>query len=159
MLSTREYLLKLERNLMVGSGRWVADFRESWWDYSAGDVIFDLLIRGGMRPKGFVVSKVVAWLTTPDYQVACFGYAGHPEPRKLPSVLRAIRNYMQDHQVEWAWLVVPHEGGVPDKVRARVEKNNLRELGIALVDLTTQEIVASRSYVGRRMSRFIRCFK
>lgn len=159
MLSTREYLLKLERNLMVGSGRWVADFVESFWNHPVGDVTFDLLIRGGMRPKGFVVSRVVALLTTPNYQVACFGYTGDPELKRLPSVLRAVRNYMQDHQVEWAWLVIPHEGEFPSKVRARVEKNDLRELGIALVDLTTQEIVASRSYVGRRMSRFVRCFK
>ena len=159
MLSTREYLLKLERSLMTGGGRWVADFVESFWDYPVGDTTFDFLIRGGMRPKGFAISKVVALLTTPNYQVACFAHSGGPELKRLPSMLRAMRSYMQDHELEWSWLVIPHEGGVPPKVKARVEKNDVRELGIALVDLTTEEIVASRSYVGRRMSRIVKCFK
>lgn len=159
MLSTREYLLKLERNLMVGSGRWVADFVESFWDYPIGDVTFSLLVRGGMRARGFAVSKVVALLTTPDYQVACFAYSGDPELKRLSNVQRAVHSYMQNQKLEWAWLVIPHEGECSAKARARVEEEDRRELGIALVDLTTQEIVASRSYVGRRMSRFIKCFK
>jgi len=159
VVGRREYLLKLERNLMLGSGRWVADFVESFWSQPVGDVTFDLIVRGGMRPQGFALSKIVALLTTPNYQVACFAHSGGAELKRLPGVLRAVRTYMKDNQLAWAWLVIPHQGGLPSKVRARVEKDDARELGIALVDLTTQEIVASRSYVGRRMGRFVRCFK
>lgn len=28
----KDYLVKLEKNLMVGGGRWIADFNESFWE-------------------------------------------------------------------------------------------------------------------------------
>lgn len=31
-------LVKLEKNLVVDGGRWVADFIESFWEYSLGDL-------------------------------------------------------------------------------------------------------------------------
>jgi hypothetical protein len=40
-----------------------------------------------------------------------------------------------------------------------VQNTSIREIGIALVDLSSQEIVNSESHWGRRMIRFIRCFK
>jgi len=156
MLGRREYLLRLEQSLMLGSGRWVADFVESFWDCTADGVTFDLLVRGGMRARGFAVSRVVALLTTPDYRVACFAYSGD---RELSAVLQTTRGYMQERQLEWAWLVIIREGAFPARLRAQVERDDRRELGIALVNLATQEIVTSRSYVGRRMDRFIRCFR
>ena len=84
----REYLLKLERNLMVGSGRWVADFTESFWDYPLGDIVFDMAVTATVRPKGFFLSRVAAWLTTPNYYVACFVYSGDPGLKSLNEVLR-----------------------------------------------------------------------
>jgi hypothetical protein len=159
MLSTREYLLKLERNLMVGGGRWVADFSESFWDYPLGDVTFAMFIRGGMRPKGLALSRFVAFITVPNYRVACFAYAGDPSLKRLPAAIKAARRCMEGQEIEWSWLVFPGEGAFSPQARARIEKNDARELGIALVDLSAQEIVTSRSYVGRRMSRFINCFR
>jgi hypothetical protein len=159
MLSTREYLLKLEYNLMLGGGRWVADFIESFWDYPVGDVTFGLFIRGGMRPKGFALSKLAAAITMPNYRVACFGYAGDSELRRLSTILNAMRRYMKEQETQWSWLVIPGESTFSPQTRATVEKNDTRELGIALVDLSAQEVITNRSYVGRRMGRFVRCFK
>lgn len=144
---------------MAGSGRWVADFVESFWDHPAGDMTFDMLVRGGMRAKGFVVSKIVATLTTPNYQVACCVHSNDSELKGLSRVVHAVRNYMAEQELEWAWLVIPRQAGISARARSRVERNDERDLGIALVDLASQEIVASRSYVGRRMSRFITCFR
>jgi hypothetical protein len=159
MLTTREYLLKLEHNLMLGGGRWVADFVESFWDYPIGDVTFGMFIRGGMRPKGLALSKLVALITMPDYRVTCFAYVGDPDLKRLSVVLKAVRHHMKDQEIEWSWLVIPGESAFSPQARAAVEKDDTRELGIALVDLSAQEIIASRSYVGRRMGRFIGCFK
>jgi len=158
MLSTREYMLRLERDLMVGAGRWVADFVESFWGYRLGDVTFDLYVRGGMRPKGFALSRLVATLTLPNYRAACYVFAGDGELKRLPALIKALRRDMEQQETKWSWLVIPAEGAFSPQARASVEGNTASELGIALVDLAAQEIVTSSSYVGRRMGRFVRCF-
>jgi hypothetical protein len=155
----RDYLLKLEDNLMVGSGRWIADFNESFWDYQINNLTFNFFIWGGMRPKGFALSKIAAVLVMPNYKAACFAYAGDPELKQLSAIVTAIQHVSKDRNIDWSWLVIPHESVFSPRAIARVEKDDTHELGIALVDLKSKAIFSSHSYVGRRMERFIRCFK
>jgi hypothetical protein len=159
MLGKREYLLKLEYNLMLGGGRWVADFKESFWNFSFNEVIFEMMICGGMRPKGFALSRLASTLLMPNYQAACFAYPDDPGLKRLPGVLKAVQRYMKDKEIKWSWVVVPCESAFSPQARASVEKNEVRDLGIALVNLQTQEITSSRSYIGRRMARFVNTFK
>jgi hypothetical protein len=158
-MKVRDYLQKLEDSLMVGSGRWVADFNESFWEYPLGDLVFDMYVAATVRPKGFLLSKVAAWLTTPNYYVACFAYAKDPELAQLHEVLATIGRFLKREEFAWAWLVIPHEGSFSRKVTAIVERNDNRDIGIALVDLSSQQVVASSSYWGQKMLRFIKCFK
>jgi hypothetical protein len=159
MLSTREYILKLERDLMVGSGRWVADFVESFWGYDVDGVLFDLFVHGGMRPQGYALSRLVARFAMPDYLAACFVHTAPPDLAKLSTILKAVRRHMKDRELQWSWLVLPGEQPFTSDARSRVEKNNVKELGIALVDLSSEDVVTNGSYPGRRMARFVRCFK
>jgi len=158
-MKVRDYLVKLEDNLMVGGGRWVADFSESFWEYPLGDLVFDMFITATVRPKGLFLSRVAAWLTTPNYYVACFAYSKDPELKRLHEVLTTISKFLKEERFAWAWLVIPHEGSFSRKASAMVEHNDSKEIGIALVDLSSQKVVNARSYWGGRMTRFITCFK
>jgi hypothetical protein len=158
-MKVHDYLLRLEENLMVGSGRWVADFNESFWHYPLGDFVFDMYVTAKVRPKGFFLSKAAAWLTTPNYYVACFAYAEDPELKRLHELLSTISQFLQREEFAWAWLIIPHEAPVSGRARAMVERNDYREIGIALVDVNAQEIVSSASHWGQKMTRFIRCFE
>ena len=159
MSATREYLLRLEDKLMVGSGRWVADFTESFWDLRVGNTVFDMLILGGMRPRGFLLSRFFGWLTIPAYEAACFGYTKDPPFNRLGILTGPIKQYMEDRGLTWSWLVLPGEGPFSGRAKAAVQKNKVREIGIALVDLAAKEVVTNDSFVGRRMRRFVRGFK
>lgn len=158
MLGKREYLLKLESNLMLGGGRWVADFTESFWKISINGVIFEMMICGGMRTKGFALSRLASTLLMPNYHAACFAYPDDPGLKRLPGVLKAVRGYMKDQEIKWSWLVVPCESAFSPQARKSVEINEAQDLGIALVNLQTQEVVTSHSYIGRRMGRFVSTF-
>lgn len=158
-MQVQDYLVRLERNLMVGSGRWVADFNESFWEYPLGDLVFDMFVAATVRPKGLFLSRVAAWLTTPNYYVACFAYSKDPELKRLHELLTTISKFLDEEQFAWAWLVIPHEGSFSRKARAMVERNDSREIGIALIDLSSQEIINAASYWAQRMPRFIRCFE
>jgi hypothetical protein len=158
-MDVNDYLLRLENSLMLGSGRWVADFTESFWEYPLGDVLFDMFVSATVRPKGFFLSRVAAWLTTPNYYVACFAYSHDPDLRDLSQVLNTISTFLKKEEFAWAWLVIPHEGPFSRKAKSMVENSSIREIGIALVELQSEEIVNSESHWGRQMVRFIRCFK
>jgi hypothetical protein len=158
-MKVKDYLVKLEDNLMLGGGRWVADFNESFWEYPMGDLVFDMFITATVRHKGFLLSKFVGWLTTPNYHVACFAYSKDPELKRLHEILTTISRLLKKEDLAWAWLVIPHEGSFSRKAKAMIETNDSREIGIALVDLDSQEIIPARSYWSRRMTRFIKCFK
>jgi hypothetical protein len=157
-MEVKDYLVKLEDNLIVGSGKWVADFNESFWEYPMGDLVFDMFITAKVRPKGFFLSKVAAWLTTPNYYVACFAYSKDPGLKRLHEILTTISRFLKEEEFAWAWLVIPHEGEFSRKARMMVEHTDVREIGIALVDLNSQEIINSASYWSQRMPRFIKCF-
>ena len=118
------YVFRLERNLMTGSARWVADFTESFR----------------------------------NYQTACFVYCARVEPGILRKLLRAIQSHMETHALRWTWLVLPREGPFPDKVQRMVEKLDSPEIGVALVDVASGEVLTSRSYLGQRMKAHVRCF-
>jgi hypothetical protein len=159
-MKVKDYLLKLEDNLMVGGGRWFADFNESFWEYPLGDLDFDMFITATTRPKKTLfLSRVAAWLILPNYDVACFAYSKDPELKRLHEVLTTISRFLKEEKFAWAWLVIPHEGSFSRKARAMVESNDNREIGIALVDLSSEEVISAASYLGGRMSRVIKCFK
>ena len=159
MLSTRDYMLRLEREMMVGGGRWVADFVESYWGYPAGGVTFDMFVHGGMRPKGYALSRLVARFAMPDYLAGCFVHVTQPEANGLTGIVKAARGHMKELELKWSWLVLPSEQPFTAKAKARIMKNDLEEIGIGLVDLSSEEIITNQSYPGRRMARFIGCFK
>lgn len=154
-----EYLLRLEKNLMVGSARWIADFTESFRNYQIGETVLDMMVRGHMRGKGLFLSRLFAYLSLPNYQAACFVYTHELGESGLRGLVKRLLGYMKDEGLEWAWLVLPKEGPFPIKLRLWVERMDIRELGIALVDISSQEIVTNPSYVGRRMRDQVKCFR
>lgn len=91
--------------------------------------------------------------------MACFAYSDDPELKRLPPSLKAIAEYREKEEMPWAWLVIVNEEPFSRRAKALVEKNDTKEIGIALVDLVSQEITASKSYIGRRMGRIAKRFK
>ena len=145
---------------MLGSGRWIADFTESFRDFRIGNITFSMLVLGNTRPKGFLLSRFFAWLALPAHRVACFVWSSNdPQLKQLGSLTGAIKRYMQEQELAWSWLVLPSKGSFSKRARAAVEKNKLREIGIALVDFAAQEVVTNDSYLGRRMRRLVGGFK
>lgn len=159
MLSPKEYVNKLEYSLMVKAGRWIADFSESFLDYSVNGVTFTMFVRGGMRPKGFALSRLAAFLFVPNYQATCFVYGKAPSSNHFSKITQTLSRYLKDKDIAWTWLVILNEGEFSPQLVAKVEKNDDRNMGIALVDLSAEKIITNHSYVGQRMSQVINCFK
>jgi hypothetical protein len=154
-----EYLLRLEKNMLMGSARWVADFTESFRHYPIEGTVWDMVVRGHMRGKGLFLSRILAYLNLPDYQVACFAYTRELGDSDLRGLVKRIQGYMKDEGLDWCWLVLPREGTFPARVRTALEKIDDREIGIALVNISSREIFTNPSYVGQRLRDHVKCFR
>ncbi|HDN80418.1 MAG: hypothetical protein DRI61_02115 [Chloroflexi bacterium] len=154
-MEVREYLSKLERNLILGSGRWVANFNESFRDFLLGGYSFAMMVRGSTRSGGFFLSRLFATLALPDYNVACFVYAGEVKKSTLQTIVGLLRKYMQENDIRWSWLVVPREGPFSEGLKDAVSRMDFREIGVALLDLTSGEI-HTNPHMGRKMIRYVR---
>ncbi|MFQ6014775.1 MAG: hypothetical protein ACE5NP_04970 [Anaerolineae bacterium] len=158
-MDKEEYLTKLERNLMAGSARWVTGFNESFRDEVVGGIRFDMLVTGKTRVKGFFLSNIMSYFILPNWLVACFVFSGDLGQHSVHSLLRVVSKYMDDKELNWCWLVIVKEGSFSSKVKKLVANHRQRDIGLALVDVSSQEIIGSSSYLGKKLPQHLKCFR
>jgi len=154
-----EHITALEKTLISGRGRWIADFNESKRNYRMNDIMFDALIEGNTRMKGFLLSRLFSFLLNPNYSVSCFVLSTKTSIRLdhkfLTKVLSTIKSYMKENEVKWSWLFIFSDGKAKDLKRT-VQKIDDQTIGVALIDVNMREIVHSNSYLGKQAKRFIK---
>jgi hypothetical protein len=153
------YMLSVERNLMMGRGRWVAEFNEAFRDFSAGGRTFDLYVRGGTRPRGYLLSRLFAYFSLPNYNVAFFAKHVAEEDIDLGGLRMAVEERAAEHNVRWTWLVLVRTGSFPEDLVREVGCFDKPGLGISLVNLADQDIDTSSNALGRHALSLLRIFK
>lgn len=159
MIISEDAIGKLEKEMMKGKGRWVADFDESFLKYRVGDVTFDLFISGNTRVKGFILSRLYSFLLNPNYEVGFFaistGEENEPNPRRLRRWILAVKSCMQKHEMKWAWLVLV--GRSPsDPVRKYIQEATDPDVGVAYVDTESGQITSADTYLGRQLKKYVK---
>lgn len=158
-MSVEETKTEIEKSLMLGRGRWIADFNESFRDYKANDVTFDVFVRGTTRMKGFLLSRVFSATVNPNYSVSCFiistETAKNLDRKYLAKLLGAVRSCMKESEMRWAWLIILSTTGT-GALKKLVESIKDQFVGVALIDINSRNIVHSDSYIGKQAKRFIK---
>jgi hypothetical protein len=160
LLSSPELAIqRLEREMMKGQGRWVADFNESFLKYQVGDVTFDLFISGNTRMKGFILSRLFSFLLNPNYEVGFFAISVDPEnepnPRRLRKWILAVKSCMKKSEMKWAWLALVG-GPASDSVKKHVQEAKDDSVGVAYADINSHQIVSADTYLGRQLRKYIK---
>ncbi len=149
------YVSKLERELMVSSGRWIANFNESHRGFRLSDIEFDVCIRGNTRVRGFLLSRFFSFFLNPNYEVACFISSSDAEKltrKRLHHYLVTLKAWMEQQNVKWSWLfLLVNDLG---DVRSLVEEVDDPSLGIVAVNPDIRESVSSKNYIGRQARRY-----
>ena len=158
-MDAQTYIQNLEKNIMLGAGRWVADFRESFRNFPLGSLTFDLFIRGSTRPKGFLLSRLFAYFAMPDYRVAFYAKHTPDDGFNLSSLCKAIRKHSEKRNIKWSWLTLFRSSPFPESLIKRVEGFKEENIGIALVNTEEQEIDTSPSILGRKVVPLVRAFR
>jgi hypothetical protein len=153
------YLSELEQNLMLGRGRWVAEFREAFRDFPVGGHTFDLFVRGGTRTRGFLLSRLFAYFSMPDYKVGFFVKHVPEDSLRLRDMIEAVTDRAGQKNIRWAWLVLVRVGSFADEVVESVDGYSRPELGISLVNLAEEDVDTSSNALGRKALSLLRIFK
>ena len=152
-------MTKIEKSLMVGRGRWIADFTESFRDFRINDVAFNVFVRGNTRMKGFLLSRVFSATVNPNYSVACFMISTETvrdfDRKFLGKLLQAVRSYIKENEMRWAWLILLSVKST-DTLKKLVESLKDQFIGVVLIDASSGHIVHSDSYIGKQAKRFIK---
>lgn len=154
-----DYLLEVERNLIFGAGRWVAEFNEAFRNFPVSNHTFDLFVRGGTRPKGFLLSRLFAYFSLPSYNVALFAKHVPEDEFNLEDLMDAVMNRAAENNIRWTWLVLIRSGNFTDKLVETVRVFDKPELGISLVNLAEHDVDTSSNILGRKALSLVRIFK
>jgi len=157
-ISVDERMTKVEKKLMMGSGRWIADFNESFRNFKVHDVEFDMFIQGNTRTKGFFLSRLFSATVNPNYSVGCFIASSDSVKRVdgkfLGKALTEIHSYMKDNEMKWSWLLI-FTTKKTGEMRKHVESIKDQNIGVVLVDAESGSLVHSNSYLARQAKRFV----
>lgn len=158
-MGIEDYLLKVERILFLGAGRWLADFNESFRGFTSGGETFDLFVRGGTRPRGFLLSRLFAYFSMPDYKVGLYAKHVPDDDFSLEKLKRAVMARAAERNTRWNWLVLIRAGSFPDDMVEAVDGFDRPELGISLVNLADEDVDTSSNLLGRKAMSLLASFK
>lgn len=149
----------LERRLIRGGARWIADLTEFFRDHPIGDTIFDLYARGRTRNSGFLISRFFAWTVLPNYSVALFCLdeaKGDLGTESLRNRIDLVTKFSKNEDLQWAWLILFSGKNIQPSVVSFVSRYDKRELGVAVASIVSKQIVLSNNQVGKSIEKYLK---
>jgi len=153
-----DFISGLERELQRGRTRWVADLNESFRDYDVSGEVFPLLARGATRPKGFLLSRLLAYMVMPNYSV-CMYTEWLDESRAKEHVMRLLRiieTQRDQKDIKWSWLLLLSDEPAPDSLNKLIGQFGNEDIGLGYIDILTGETKTSPNRLGRSMANQMR---
>jgi hypothetical protein len=142
----------VEEQLVKGHLRWLASFSEIRKDYAVEDIVFPIYALGGLREKGFFLSRIYSALVVPKYKVHLVLYTS-PEIntsflRKM--VLALKRKFGAE---DWIFLVLVQGQPVGKALKESVEGIDDKVVGVCAYGVGAKETVTSNNVLGRGLSK------
>ena len=155
---TSDFISGLERELQRGRMQWVADLNESFRDYQVSGEAFQLLARGGSRPKGFLLSRMLSYMVMPSYNVCMYIQwldASHAKDH-IMRLLRIIETQRDQKEIKWSWLLLLGDEPAPESAKKLITQFGNRDVGLGYVNILTGETSTSPNQLGRSMANQMR---
>ena len=150
----------LERDILNGRARWIADLNETFRDYTLDGHKFDIYARGQTRGKGFILSQFFAWTVLPNYKVSLYAKAVRDSAQflrgNLMEFLRLIKKDMNERGFKWTWLVLLFEGDTPSRISSIIEEYGENDVGIGCVNAYSGSVLVSNNLLGRSLLQHMR---
>ena len=150
----------LEREIQRGRTNWVADLNETSRMYDISGESFPLVAKGNTRPRGFLLSRFVAFTVMPDYQVCLYASSmkgsGGEAKSNLMRLLRIIETQRDQKEIKWSWLLLFSEHEAPDSLAKTIETFGNKDVGIGCIEIDTGRMITSPNQLGKSLSNQMR---
>lgn len=158
-----DVLTTIEKELMIGGGRWIAEFNESFRDFEVGDVKFNVYVRAKLRGKGFFISRIIMQLLTPDYLLGCFVYkadnGAQVSKTQLSKMIEAMKRRMKEDELRFSWLIILQKR-FPNPLKKYVNRISRSDFGVLLYETDPEKLTYDQSLgkvmAGRVMNKVIK---
>ncbi len=159
--SLGEYLFDgLEKEIQRGRTNWIADLNETSRRYEISGENFPLVARGNTRPKGFLLSRFIAFTVMPDYRVCLYASAakgsGGEAKSNLMRLVRIVETQRDQKNIKWSWLLLFSEHEVPESLAKTIEAFGNKDVGIGCIEVDTGRIITSPNQLGRSLGNQMR---
>jgi hypothetical protein len=142
----------VEEQLAKGNLRWLANFNEIRRDYAVGDIVFPLYATGGLREKGFFLSRIYSVFVTPGYETHFFLYTSSDvDPKFLRKIILLLKNRFGED--DWVFLGLVQSQPFERKLKDAVTGINEKNIGIAAFSLASKEKISSENVLGKGLAK------
>ena len=148
----------LEREIQRGRASWVADLTETFKDYQLSGEVFPIIARGGTRPKGFLLSRFVAFTLMPHYNV-CLNACGFNVGESKSDIMRLVRiieTQRDQKDIKWSWLLLFSEDDPNLSTAKLIEEFGNRDIGLGFINMISGNTITSPNQLGRSLKKQMR---
>jgi hypothetical protein len=142
----------VEEQIVKGNLRWLANFSEIQKNYAIGDVTFPIYASGGLREKGFFLSRIYSAMVTPKYKVHLLLYTA-PEinPKQLRKIMISCKSKFGTD--DWIFLGLVQNQPFEKATKEAITNTGDKTVGITAFSLASKEKVISDNVLGKGLAK------
>jgi hypothetical protein len=142
----------VEEQIVKGNLRWLANFNEIHKNYAIDDVTFPIYASGGLRERGFFLSRIYSAMVTPKYKVHLLLYtASEVNPKQLRKIVLSCKNKFGSE--DWIFLGLVQSQPFEKATKEAITNTADKAVGIAAFSLASKEAVVSDNVLGKGLKK------
>lgn len=150
----------LEKEIQRGRAYWIADLHETSRRYDISGESFPLIAKGNTRPKGFLLSRFVAFTMMPDYRVCLYASeargSGSEAKSHLMRLIRIIETQRDEKDIKWSWLLLFTEHEAPETLSRTIQTFGNKDIGLGCIEVETGKMITSPNQLGKSLGNQMR---
>ncbi len=145
----------MEEQLIKGTLRWLASFKEVYRDYALGSFSIPIYAVGSLTEKGFFLSRIFSAFVTPKYKIHFLLYTSDVLSAKSMRelILSCKRKFGSE---DWIFITVVQTSRIEKAVRSAVKSLADKQVGLAVYSLAAKDEVSSNNVLGRALKQRLR---
>jgi hypothetical protein len=142
----------VEEQIVKGNLRWLASFSEIHKNYAIGDITFPIYALGGLREKGFFLSRIYSAFVTPRYKVHLLFYtASEVNPKLLRKIMLSCKNNFGAD--DWIFLSLVQNQPFEKTTKEAITNTADKTIGVTAFSLATKDTVTSNNVLGKGLAK------
>jgi len=149
------FIDKIENNLVMGKGKWLATFTDIYREYKYNNRVFLLYARGDTYEKGFFLSRIFSFFVSPRRKVHLFiDKTGGVTYTYLNNIIKkCLKIGEEDDYILLA--ILTDEKDIKVDLNKILSKKKFSRIGLSIISTSNWKPIYSNNILGRELKRII----